>query len=242
MAERMAAQHEAANLPTFRPIAWPESLRLVKTGDVGLYRPKPFNVKTLLERPRSVESWEIVRLTRKRYSHANMFGWKFGHAGALPRLMIGETVGHLNAHLIDAAGEVEAFAGCYDVFRVRPDCWYGGDPITSAEKAWDFMCHAAGSGYSWTYIWRCWVRCRLPKWLQWVCPPIRNSDRAESPRDCSGLVHAALRFAGGPQLSPHDCDVVPGDLADPRYLDYVATLFANEQQVKNFLFHQERLQ
>jgi hypothetical protein len=218
----------AASDAPVRPVAWPEAVRLVKTGDIGLCRPS------------TLEGRAIVRVTRMCYCHAMMLGWKFGHAGALPRLMIGETVGHRDARLIDAHAEVVRYPGIYDVYRVRPEWWEAG-AVASCELAWDFMCQAAGSGYSWTYIWREWVRFRLPKWLQWICPPIANSQWPESPRDCSGLVHAALRFAGGPQVNPFDCEVVPGDLADRRFFEYVCTLFENQQQVENFLFHMERV-
>ena len=119
---------------------------------------------------------------------------------------ISESIGKLH-------GEVERYPGLYDVYRLPERSW-------SRYAAWWYMCSAAGSCYGWSAIWATWARRRLGRWV----PPIQNRDNPEFNRDYSGLVHSAIRFAGGPQVEPYDCDVAPGDLLELPFM-YVGTLF-----------------
>jgi hypothetical protein len=191
------------------PRLYDEARHEVHFGDVGLCRPS------------SLEGTLICEGTHRKYSHATLFGWSDR------TLLIGETREHKDARLIDARGEIfRAPAGCYDVFR--PDLKYHR---YSGHRAWEFACHAAGSRYGCNHILR--VGLRRVLGMGWV-DPIPNSDDPQWPRDCSGLVHAALRLSGGPVFSAHDCDVVPGDLADPHRMRYLCTLFATQEQIDQF--------
>jgi hypothetical protein len=198
------------------PLLYDEARTLIKNGYIGLARPDSF------------EGRAITRATRAVYSHATLFGW------ATPAtLMVGETREHKDARLIDARSEIfRSPAGCYDVFRVLQHSvfQYNGN------QAWEFVCHAAGCGYSWHFINR--VFWRRSCGLTWVTP-IANSDLPQWPRDCSGLVHAALRSGGGPQVKAFDCDVEPGDLCDPCSFEYLFTLFSTDEQIERFLEQQE---
>jgi hypothetical protein len=149
-------------------------------------------------RSSSLEGQIISEVTGSRFTHAAMTGWAAPNA-----LMMAETRQHADARLIALSGEVRAWPGYYDVYRVKPGMRFRSD------DAWTFMCHAAGSRYGWNHLARVWARRRLGQWV----PPLPNSDDPIWPRDCSALVHAALRAGNGPQLRSHDCDVVPGDYA-----------------------------
>jgi len=199
-----------------RPISYPEYRKQAVTGDI------------LLCRPASLEGRWITEVTHESYSHAAAAGW----AGA-DALMLAETRQGTGARLISLSGEVDQWSGYYDVFRpiraVRPDpavAVFRANPFDS-DAFWSFMCHAAGTKYGWRFISRVWARRRLGHWV----PPIQNSDDPRFPRDCSGLVHAAMRVAGGPQLRKYDCDVVPGDLAESEGLEYRWTLYASQEEV-----------
>jgi hypothetical protein len=176
----------------------------IRSGDLGLARPD------------SLFGALITHDTHAIYSHATLFGW------SQRTLMIGETREHRDARLIDARAEIRRSPpGCYDVFRPRR-------PRYDGRASWRFVCQAAGARYGWPTIAR--VFCRRVCGWTWI-PPIANSDAPQSPRDCSALAHAALREGGGPQLRAFDCDVVPGDLADPAAMQYLFTLVATEEQL-----------
>jgi hypothetical protein len=174
-------------------------------------------------RPTSLFGRAIVRYTRAVYGHATLFGW----SGDSPHrvLMIGETREHKDARSIDARSEIFAWPGCYDVFDVTVrDFYYNGS------AAWAFACHAGGSKYGWRHITRVFGR----RVLGLDVPAIPNSNDPQYPRDCSALVHAAFRLAGGKPLKEFDADVVPGDLSDPRIFRYRFTLFATRDQVEAY--------
>lgn len=171
---------------------------------------------------------QIALHTHTRYSHATMLGWA-GHT-----LMVGETREKRDARLIDARSEFANWPGIYDVFSVRTQynldhCYWW--PHYDGDKAWDFVCHAAGSKYGWNHITR--VCSRRVLGARWIAP-IPNSYSPRWPRDCSALVHRAIVYADGPMVADHDCDVIPGDLADPRYFEYRFTIFETEKQIEHF--------
>ena len=197
----VAANRQHDAIARLRPVAYSFAREQIQTGDI------------LLCRGTSIEGMLISRVTHAPYTHAAMAGYS-GRC-----LMSAETVQHHDARLISLSSEVKKWPGYYDVFRVRTRDY-------RPDLAWSFMCHAAGACYSWRHISRTWLRRRLGEW----CPAIPNSDDPEVPRDCSALVHAALRYAGGPRLKEFDCDVVPGDLADPRYFEYQFTLCGTQAQ------------
>jgi hypothetical protein len=178
--------------------------RWLRTGDSGLCRAS------------SLEGRLISQITRSEYTHATMIGWAASDA-----LMMAETREHFDARLISLSGEVRRWPGYYDIYRPAASRRF------NPGRAWSFMCHAAGSRYGWNHIVRVWARRRISR----LVPPIGNSDDPQWPRDCSALVHAALRAGGGPSLKTWDCDVVPGDLADSRYLHYVCTLFWSDEEI-----------
>lgn len=189
-------------------LSWLKAQRALRTGDILLLRPPPGG--SLRSR---IFHLGIRRITHSRYIHAAMVGsvwsnhlqaWLWQHA---------ETVGHRNAHIIDLEQEVFDNAGLYDIYRPR-----GLDFNPAA--AWYFMQRCAGSGYGWSYIWRTWARRRLGNWV----PPIPSTNFFTTQRDCSGLIHAALRYGNGPQVADYDCDVAPGDLAHLHRFEYIATL------------------
>lgn len=192
------------------PVVYADYRRHLRTGDL------------LLSRACSMEGQVIANLSGSPYSHATMIGW----AGRIPHrvLMMGETREHFSARAIALSREIRRWPGFYDVFRLRPEVDWNPD------KAWAFVCRAAGTDYSWRHI----TRGGLRRLFCSLIPPIPNSDDPEWPRACSSLVHAALRSARGPQLREHDCDVSPGDLADPRFFEYQATLVFTEEQLLAF--------
>lgn len=153
----------------------------------------------------------ISGLSGSIYSHATMIGYA-GLASAHV-LMLGETREHRDARLIALSNEIRHWPGYYDVYRVKNFAW-------NPDKAWAFVCRAAGATYSWRHM----TRGGLRRLFGNVIPPIPDSDDPEWPRDCSALVHAALRAGNGPGLGVFDCDVAPGDLSHPDYFDYLATL------------------
>jgi hypothetical protein len=213
-----------------KPMDWQAAWSTIRTGDILLCRKTP----TLMGRA-------IERVTGSQYVHAAMAGWTFGHASHYPVLMQGETVGHNETRLIDLWAEVSRWPGLYDVYRVHPELWGFGRSVSGPEGAWTFMRMAAGSGYSWRYCWWVWLHRRIPRWLHWLIPSLPNSDDPTKARDCSGLVHAALRSGGGPQIKPHDWAVVPGDLSLPKYTAYIGTLFASSDQYDNTIFTPETI-
>jgi hypothetical protein len=191
---------------SIKPISYEAARSLIRNGDMGLARGC------------TLEGSLITEVTGSPYTHATMFGW------AKPNtLMIGETRQHRDGRLIDARSEIIRWPGYYDVFRVRDKRYNGND-------AWTFVCHAAGSCYSWSHILRVWARRRLGTWIQ----PAPNSNEPASSRFCSELAHAALRAGHGPELKDHDSDVAPGDLADLKHFRYLFTVFATEEQVQAF--------
>jgi hypothetical protein len=169
----------------------------------------------LLGKPSSLEGRLICHGTRSRYSHAALVGWNrpSGRRNGHGVLMIAETRQHRNARLIAMSGEIREFPGFYDVYRIKTP-W-------DHDSAWDFMCRAAGAQYGYRHLTRAWLRKHLGYWI----PAIRNSDDPQWPRDCSALVHAAYRIVGGLRIKPLDCDVYPGDWADPAITRYVCTLY-----------------
>ena len=191
-----------------KPVLYNDVRKKIRTGMIGLARAT------------SLEGRIIQRETASPYSHATLFGW----CGNV--LMIGETREHNDARLISASQEIRINPpGCYDVFKLRSPRNY------KPEEAWAFMCRAAGARYGWNHILRVFARrTRLGIPLS----PIPNSDDPVFPRDCSALVHAALRNSGGPQFKTFDCDVVPGDLAHPAFTQYVGTLFYSAEQIEKF--------
>lgn len=198
-----------------RPVVYQHARRqILRTGDIALSRPS------------SLEGLLISRETHASYTHAAMIGW-----AAADVLMLAETRQHANSRLISLSGEVALWPGYYDVYRVREGEWPRFDP----DVAWSFMCHAAGSRYGWGHIARVWSR----RHSFGLIPAIPNSDDPQWSRDCSALVHAALRASHGPQVKAFDCDVTPGDLSDPMYFDYICTLFADDKQIER---HLERLE
>ena len=187
-----------------RPVVYADARKnLLLTGDIALCHAA------------TIEGRLISDVTKSPYTHAAMLGW----AAADALMMMAETRQHIGSRLISLSGEVTRYPGYYDVYRVRRKF--------SPADAWSFMCHAAGSKYGWNHITRVWARRRLGCFIS----PIPNSEFPQWPRDCSALVHAALRAGGGPQVKTYDCDVVPGDLCATRYFDYVCTLFTSEMQI-----------
>jgi hypothetical protein len=201
----------------------------IRTGDI------------LICRKTSLFGAIIGQFTKSEYVHAAMAGWVYGRSptphGGLP--MLGETRGHREARLINLVREITLWPGLYDVYRVRSDYWKHVQVVP--ELAFAFMCLASGSGYSWKYCWWVWLHRRLPRFLHWLIPSIANSDSPATARNCSGLVHAALRYGGGPQLKPEDWAVVPGDYADPEHFTYIGTLFDTPEQVEAYTQLQENL-
>jgi len=195
-----------------KPVLY-DHIRLgVRNGDIALCRPS------------SLEGRLICQGTHAKYSHATMLGW----AGTT--LMVGETREHYDARLIDARSEFARWPGLYDVFRVRHCQRSFACDGFDGDAAWSFICHAAGSRYGWNHILRAYLRRRL----HFPVAPIPNSNLPQWPRDCSALVHAAMHFAGGGSVKTFDCDVVPGDLSDPRLCEYRYTVFTNKAQIKAF--------
>lgn len=175
----------------------------------------------LLSRACSMEGRIITDITRSEYSHSAMVGTAGYHPNRV--WMLGETREHRHARLIALSTEIACWPGYYDVFRLRGK-W-------APSVAWAFACRAAGSRYSWRHN----SRVLLRRWLgEWV-PPVMNSDSPEWPRNCSSLIHAAMRAGGRLPLKEYDCDVVPGDLCDPQHCDYVATLFWSAKEVFDYL-------
>ena len=193
------------------------------------YRPSACTGDILLCRAGSIEGRFISGVTHSQYTHAASIGWSAPDA-----LMMAETRQHNDARLISLSGEIQKWSGYYDVYRDRravpqmydPDAVGMRASLFDPESAWSFLCHAAGSRYSYNHSLRTWARHRLGTWI----PPIPNSDDPVWPRDCSALVHAALRAGNGPQLKRYDCDVVPGDLADPKRFSYYVTLYWSEEE------------
>ena len=181
------------------------------------YRIRALCGDVLLCRASSIEGAIISEVTGSRFTHVAMAGWAAPNA-----LMLAETRQHADARLIALSGEVQAWPGHYDVYRVRPGLRF------RADDTWTFMCHAAGSRYGWNHLARVWARRRLGNWI----PAIANSDDPIWPRDCSALIHAALRAGNGPQLRAHDCDVVPGDYAVSSQFVYVGTLYWSTDQAE----------
>lgn len=198
--------------PSCNPVSYAAARRLIRNGDIALSRGS------------TIEGEIIERATGSPYSHATMLGW------AKPdTLMIGETRQHRDGRLIDARSEIARWPGYYDVFRP----W---SPHYSGDAAWTFVCHAAGASYGWRHLITAWLRRRLA----WLFPTAAapNSDEPDVPRFCSQLVHAALRAGDGPQVTDLDCDVAPGDLADPGEFQFLFTLFATPDQVRAFKVNQ----
>jgi hypothetical protein len=136
--------------------------------------------------------------------------------------------------------EVRKWPGYYDLFEVR-DTEAGGFCSTyDGELAWAFMVRAAGARYGYRYLSRVWLRRRISR----IVPAIPNSDEPLYPRNCSALVHAAIHNAGGPMIKSSDSDVVPQDLADPRYCRYLLTIVWSEDEADHRLsmLASERLQ
>jgi hypothetical protein len=188
------------------PVEYHSVRMSLKTGDI------------LLSRASGIAGRAINDVTDSEYSHATMIGY----AGIQPHsvLMLGETREHKDARLISLSAEVKAWPGYYDVYRIRRKAWY-------PDLAWAFMCRAAGSRYSWRHILRVFLRRKLGERI----PPLPNSESPQCPRDCSALVHAAIQHGGGPKFREFDCDVVPGDLANPKFCTYKWTLFWSHDQI-----------
>ncbi|MGA2032322.1 MAG: hypothetical protein ABSG68_08715 [Thermoguttaceae bacterium] len=181
-----------------------------------------------LARPCGVEGRLICDATSAQYSHATALGWLFGGMESGEEVLLcGETREHIGARLIPFGDEIQRYPGGYDLFRVRRQF--------SRARAWAFMARAANHPYGWNHIVRVGLRRLADRWrmpcLKRFVAPIGNSDDPGWPRDCSALVHAALRQGGGPQLRAADSDVVPGDLADPRQFDYWCTPYWSDDQV-----------
>ena len=187
-------------------------------------RPKLRTGNLLLARACDLGGRLISHVTSSEYVHASMIGF----AGRRPHdvLMLGETRQHKDGRLIALSSEIRAWPGYYDVYRLNA----GWKPSV----AWAFICRAAGSRYSLRHNLRVWLRIRLGASL---IAPILNSDSPEWPRNCSALVHAAIRAAGGPSIRDFDADVVPGDLADPALSSYVATIYWSKDQINQ---HKEK--
>jgi len=190
---------------TQRYLDWPTALRTLRTADI------------LLCRKSNLMGKAIEHVTHSQYVHAAMVGWTYSYENRYARLMMGETISHHDARVIDLESEIARWPGYYDAFRVRKYNWRHDD---GPDMAWHFMREASGGCYGWNYIWRVYFRRRLGRWL---IPPIQNSDNPWDQADCSGLVHRAIRNASGPMWEKHDCDVTPGHLSE-RFTDYVGTL------------------
>jgi hypothetical protein len=190
----------------FNPVVYADFRSRLKTGFI------------LLCRPSSLEGRLITDVTHAKYSHATMIGF----SGDYPHrvLMLGETREGNGARSISLSSEIRKFPGFYDVYRVKKADF-------QADVAWEFMCRAAGTKYNWRFISRTFLRRKVCRWI----PAIPNSADPEFPRDCSGLVQACLRASNGPIFSRYDSDVAPGNLADPHYVEYVATLLYTQEQV-----------
>lgn len=101
--------------------------------------------------------------------------------------------------------------GEVDLFRVARD----HDPALAR----GFMLRAAGADYPEQWLVNNWLRIHFGERVD----PVPNSDDPETPRHCSGLVHAALRAAGMAAIKPHDCDVFPDMFAAPGWTEYLCT-------------------
>ena len=188
------------------PVVYSDYRKRLLTGDI------------LLAHGRSAEGKAISAVTRDVHTHATMIGY----AGDDPYrvLMLGETREGNGARLIALSSEVKKWPGCYDVYRVR-------SPFYRPAEAWAFICRAGGATYSWPTIIRVGLRRKVCRFI----PAIPNSDDPQYPRDCSGLVHAALRMSGVPPFCEYDADCVPGTLDSPLLTDYVCTLYWTQAQI-----------
>lgn len=170
-----------------------------------------------LSRPGSLEGRIITDVTRvghsapwQRYSHATMLGW------CSNVLMLAETRQHADARLIAASEEFRQWPGYYDIYRVRTRT-----RLYDPQLAWEFMLRAAGTRYGYNHISRVFVRRHLGHCL---LSPLPNSADPRYPRDCSALIHRAVREAGCPGVLTYDCDVTPQHLCDPGLSVYMFTI------------------
>lgn len=179
-----------------------------------------------LSRPDSIEGRLITQVTHARYSHATMLGWPAQDVWGFA-----ETRQHVGARVMPFSDEVRAWPGYYDLFEVRDTETGGFYSAYDGELAWAFMVRAAGAQYSYRHLSRVWLRRRISR----IIPALPNSDEPLYPRNCSALVHAAIRNAGGPTVKSYDSDVVPQDLADPRYFRYLLTIVWSEEEADHRL-------
>ena len=177
------------------------ALAVLQTGDI------------LLAHADSVQDRIIGDATGSVYDHASMVVRVFLDNCRMSRWMIAETVQGPGCRLIDFKREITAWSGYYDLYRLNV--------AFDAEAAARFMLEAPGAPYGWPWLSRSFFRRELGQWV----PPIKNSADPIFPRDCSGLVSAALRQSNGLILDENDCDVSPGDIAKSSLLSYVATLY-----------------
>lgn len=169
-------------------------------------------------RPSSLLGKAITHVTHAAYSHATLLGWPARDVFGLAEQDEG------GARVIPFSEEVRHWPGFYDLFDVKG--FTEGFPDYDGDAAWSFMVRASGAPYGYRHLTRVWLRRRIGS----IIPAIRNSDDPQWPRDCSALVHAALRLSGGPILKSYDSDVVPGDLSNPAYFSYIHTVFYSEDE------------
>jgi len=151
---------------------------------------------------------EIQRLTKSDYSHCMLAGW----CGSV--LMVSESTSP-ESRLVTLSSRVAAYPGRIDVYRLRPEV----AACIDENRAWAWAKRASGIDYPESHILRDWREIVLG--IDHATP---NSDEPEVHRVCSGLVHACLRVAGMAPIRSHDCDVYPGTLADPGWVNYLYTL------------------
>ena len=195
----------------------------------------------LLCRAASLEGRFISEVTREAYSHVAMAGWINGHRRDDPTasaLMMSESIQHHGKRVVPLSGEIQAWSGYYDVYRVKDRYPRMAGSNYDGELAFAWMARAAGSRYGTADLLR--VLCR--RYLPWPFNRIAaaaNSDDPTYGRDCACQGHACMRAAGGPILKLNDSDAVPGDFSDPTRFQYFATLFWSQDEVAHALAIQD---
>jgi hypothetical protein len=153
---------------------------------------------------------EIQRLTESDYSHALKCGW----CGSV--LMAAEST-RPESRIVTLSSRVADAPGRIDIYRLRPEV----AACVDENRAWAWAKRAAGIDYPESEI--------LADWREIVLGVDNdrpNSDCPTTRRVCSEMIHACLRVAGMAPIREFDCDVYPGTLADPGWVNYLYTLEA----------------
>ncbi len=162
----------------------------------------------LLWRPTSLLGRLIARGTGSVYSHASMAA---GLCDGLANLEMLQWRGGCVSNL---AKQVQRWPGSCDVFRPRPSY--------DARHAVDQMFRLVQQDYGWADF----VFILGYRYLRLPLPCRRDTYDPEQPRVCSAAVAWAIRTGAGLRVDERACDaeIVPGDLANPEFSNYVLTL------------------